>query len=191
MNWVEKIGELYHINNKRYKEFDQKRPVPWQSAAFKKEHEKLVAKTERMVEERDAAIDKYNPEAPNSTLLTEIKFKILTSLKNHWDGLTVFVEHPEVPMDNNHGEQSIRNPVTGRKNFYGSGSLWSSELAAMMFSIFQTLVLCGLNCHHWLRLYLTACAENNSNPPSDLSPFLPWKMNKERRQQLAKPYNTS
>lgn len=94
-------------------------------------------------------------------------------------------------MDNNNGEQSIRNPVTGRKNFYGSGSLWSSELAAMMFSIFQTLVLCGLNCHHWLRLYLTACAENNSNPPADLTPFLPWKMDKERRQQLAKPFNTS
>jgi transposase len=94
-------------------------------------------------------------------------------------------------MDNNNAERSIRNPVTGRKNFYGSGSLWSSELAAMMFSIFQTLVLSGLNCHHWLRLYLTACAENNGKPPADLSPFLPWKMGKERQQQLTKPFNTS
>ncbi len=191
LDWVEKIGGLYHINNKRSKEFDQKLPVPWQSAAFKKEHEKLVAKIETMAEERDASIDEYRPGTSVSTLLTEIKFKVLTSLKNHWDGLTVFVEHPEVPMDNNNGERSIRNPVTGRKNFYGSGSLWSSELAAMMFSIFQTLVLCGLNCHHWLRLYLTACAENNGKPPEDLSPFLPWKMNKERRQQLAKPFDSS
>ncbi len=45
LDWVEKIGGLYHINNKRSKEFDQKLPVPWQSAAFKKEHEKLVTKT--------------------------------------------------------------------------------------------------------------------------------------------------
>ncbi len=191
LDWVEKIGGLYHTNKKRSKEFDQKLPVPWQSAAFKKEHEKLVAKIEIMAEERDASIDEYRPGTPVSTLLTEIKFKVLTSLKNHWAGLTVFVEHPEVPMDNNNGEQSIRNPVTGRKNFYGSGSLWSSELAAMMFSIFQTLVLCGLNCHHWLRLYMTACAENNGKPPEDLSPFLPWKMNKKRRQQLAKPFNSS
>jgi transposase len=191
LDWVEKIGELYHINNKRTKEFDQKLPVQGQSTAFKKGHEKLVAKTDIMAEERDASINEYSPDAPDSTMLTDVKFKVLTSVKKHWHGLTVFVEHPEVPMDNNNGEQSIRNPVTGRKNFYGSGSLWSSELAAMMFSIFQTLVLCGLNCHHWLRLYLTACAENNGKPPEDLSPFLPWKMDKERRQQLAKPYNTS
>ena len=192
LEWVGKIGKLYHINNKRIKAFDPKiGALPWQSNAFQKEHDKLVTKAENMVEQRDAAIVKYDPENDDSTLLTEVKFKILTSLKNHWDGLTVFIEYPEVPMDNNNGERSIRNPVTGRKNFYGSGSLWSSELAAMMFSIFQTLVLCGLNCHHWLRLYLTACAENNGKPPADLSPFLPWKMDKERRQQLAKPFNTS
>ena len=191
LGWVEKIGELYHINNKRFKEFDPKLPVPEQSTAFKKEHEKLVAQIDIMAEERDTSIHTFSPEAPDSTLFTEVKFKILTSLKNHWNGLTVFVEHPEVPMDNNNGEQSIRNPVTGRKNFYGSGSLWSSELAAMMFSIFQTLVLCGLNCHHWLRLYLTACAENNGKPPEDLSPFLPWEMDKDRRQQLAKPFDSS
>ena len=191
LDWVGKIGELYHINNKRTKEFDPKLPVQWQSAAFKKEHEKLVTKIEIMAEERDASMHEYRPDTPESTMLTEVKFKVLTSLKNHWDGLTVFVEHPEVPMDNNNGERSIRNPVTGRKNFYGSGSLWSSELAAMMFSIFQTLVLCGLNCHHWLWLYLTACAENNGKPPEDLSPFLPWKMDKERRQQLSKPFNSS
>ena len=191
MDWVGKIGELYHINNKRTKEFDPKLPVQWQSTAFKKEHEKLVTKIEVIAGERDASMHEYRPDTPESTMLTDVKFKILTSLENHWDGLTVFVEHPEVPMDNNNGERSIRNPVTGRKNFYGSGSLWSSELAAMMFSIFQTLVLCGLNCHHWLRLYLTACAENNGKPPEDLSPFLPWKMNKERRQQLSKPFNSS
>jgi transposase len=192
LDWVKKIGDLYHINNKRLKGFDPKRTVlPWQSVAFQKEHDKLVSQIDNMAEERDLAIVKYDPKEVNSTLLTEVKFKVLVSLKNHWEGLTVFVGHPEVPMDNNNGERSIRNPVTGRKNFYGSGSLWSSELAAMMFSIFQTLVLCGLNCHHWLRLYLTACAENNGNPPVDLSPFLPWQMDKARRQQLAKPFNTS
>jgi len=38
---------------------------------------------------------------------------VLQSLLEHWSGLTLFVEHPEVPMDNNRGENSIRNPVTG------------------------------------------------------------------------------
>ena len=189
--WVEKIGELYHINNQRCKKFEPKLPLQQQPALFLEKHEELVQKMDAMAVERDAFIDAYNPDVEDTTLLAEVKFKILTSLKNHWQGLSVFVDYPEVPMDNNKGENSIRNPITGRKNFYGSGSLWSAELAAFMFTIFQTIILCGLNCQHWLRLYLTACAENHGKPPEDLSPFLPWKMDQERRQLLAKPFDSS
>ena len=49
--------------------------------------------------------------------------KVLASLLEHWPGLTLFVDYPEAPMDNNLGENSIRTPVNGRKNYYGSGSL--------------------------------------------------------------------
>jgi transposase len=105
--------------------------------------------------------------------------------------LSVFIDHPEVPMDNNPGEKSIRNPVTGRKNFYGSGSLWSSQLAAIMFSIFQTLGLWEINCNHWLREYLTACAANHGKAPENLSAFLPWEMDKTPRQKFSRPPDTS
>lgn len=47
-------------------------------------------------------------------------------------------------MDNNKGENTLRTPVCGRKNDYGSGSLWSARLAATLFSILQTLALWGL-----------------------------------------------
>jgi len=189
--WVEKIGELYHINNRRCKEFDKKLPLQWQSASFKKQHEKLVGKMNAMAEERDAFVEAYKPDNHCASLISEVKYKILISLQNHWKGLSIFAEHPEVPMDNNKAERSIRNPVTGRKNFYGSGSLWSSQLAAIMFSIFQTMTIGGLNCNHWLRLYLTACAENHGKVPEDLSPFLPWQMDGDRRRQLSIPFNTS
>jgi len=187
--WVEKIGEIYHINNQRCKEFDQQLSIPEQSASFNEHHEKLVEKMDAMVEKRDAFIEAHK--ADDLNLLSKVKFNILTSLKNHWEGLSVFVEHPEVPMDNNPGERAIRNPITGRKNFYGSGSLWSSQLAAIMFSIFQTMALCDLNCNHWLRSYLTACAENYGKAPEDLSPFLPWEMNEKRQHELSKPPDTS
>ena len=191
LSWVGKIGELYHINNLRRKGFDQKLPIQWQVSSFKEQHEKLVEKMDAIAEERDVFIEAYNPDHSDSNLLTNVKFKILTSLQNHWEGLSVFVDHPEVPMDNNNGESSIRNPVTGRKNFYGSGSLWSSQLAAIMFSIFQTIALCGLNCNHWLRSYLTACVENYGKAPDDLYSFLPWEMDEGRRHQLSKPPDTS
>ncbi|OFZ44160.1 MAG: hypothetical protein A2485_07600 [Bdellovibrionales bacterium RIFOXYC12_FULL_39_17] len=191
LSWVEKIGELYHINNLRIEYFDRKLPLQLQSESFKEQHVKLIERMDAMVEERDAFIAAHSSKKSKSDLLDDVKNKILVSMQTHWEGLKVFVDHPEVPMDNNNGERSIRNPVTGRKNFYGSGSLWSSQLAAMMFSIFQTIGLWGLNCHHWLRLYLTACAENQGKAPEDLSPFLPWEMGEDRLQRLSKPYNTS
>ncbi len=189
--WVEKFGNIYQINNLRCKTFDQKRPLQWQSESFKRQHQKLVERMDEIAKERDAFISLHDPDALDSDLLSNVKYKILTSLKNHWTGLNVFVDTPEVPMDNNKGENAIRNPVTGRKNFYGSGSLWSSQLAAMMFSIFKTMALWKINCHHWLRLYLTACAMNNGNAPEELSVFLPWEMDDVRWLQLSRPLKTS
>jgi transposase len=64
--------------------------------------------------------------------------KALESLHEHWDGLTRFVDDPRIPMDNNASERRARGPAVARKNFYGSGSLWSGRLAAALFSIFAT-----------------------------------------------------
>ena len=187
LSWVEKIGDLYHINNQRCKEYDNKMPIPWQSPKFKEYHQELIEKIDAMAKDRDEFLAEYHPDDSDLDLLTKTKSKILTSLKNHWKGLTVFVDHPQVPMDNNKGENAIRNPVTGRKSFYGSGSQWSSEMAAIMFSIFQTLLLWGINSRHWVRDYLMVCAENNGKPLEDLSPFLPWEMDDDRREFLATP----
>ena len=74
---------LYHINNLRRKEFDQKLPIQWQSSSFKDQHEKLVEKMAVMAEERDIFIEAHNPDDPDSDLLSNVKCKILTSLKTH------------------------------------------------------------------------------------------------------------
>jgi hypothetical protein len=99
----------------------------------------------------------------------------------------VFVEHPEAPMDNNTAERAQRGPVVGRKNYYGSGAVWAGRLAAMMFSLLQTLCLWNLNPRAWLTAYLTACAEAGGVPPEDGERFLPWHMSEEdcRRWSLA------
>jgi transposase len=90
-------------------------------------------------------------------------------------------------MDNNTAERILRNPVVGRKNYYGSGSVWSAHLAAMLFSVLQTFLLWGLNPHHWLHAFLQACADHGGQSPTDLSAFLPWQMTPERREALARP----
>ena len=102
--------------------------------------------------------------------------KIAASLLNHWMGLTLFLNHPAVPMDNNLAENSLRTPVIGRKNFYGSASLWSAALAATMFTLFKTLDLWGIPARQWMQNYLQACAENGGQAPADVTPFLPWSL---------------
>ncbi len=102
--------------------------------------------------------------------------KALESLRNHWVGLTRFVDDLRIPLDNNASERAQRNPAVGRKNYYGSGALWSGNLAAMLFSIFATLNRWSLNPRDWLTRYLQSCAENGGQAPADITPFLPWNI---------------
>ena len=178
-SWVDLIGELYTRNAERLEQWDEARALEDQTPALMARHQALAQAIEQMCERCDQELKKEG--------LHGAQRDVLNSLKNHWLGLIVFVKLPQVPMDNNTAERRMRNPVTGRKNYYGSGSSWSARLAAMMFSLFQTLLLWKLNPHHWLFDYLTACAENGGNPPAELAPFIPWRMNEQRQQQLAKP----
>ena len=127
-----------------------------------------------MVAERDAQIADAS--------LRHVARKVLVSLQNHWEGLTVFVERPEtIAMDNNAAESALRNEVLGRRAYYGSGSVWAAHLAGSLFSILMTLVHCWqINPRRWLQEYLQACAEQGGHAPKDLSPFLPWLMSAER-----------
>jgi len=102
--------------------------------------------------------------------------KALESMKNHWDGLSIFVDNPDIPMDNNKAERGIRNPVIGRKNYYGSGAVWSGMLSMMLFSLFQTLEMNHIDPHAFLLSYLEACARNKGHPPQNIDDFVPWQV---------------
>lgn len=113
--------------------------------------------------------------------------KVLVSLQEHWTGLTRFVDDARIPMDNNTSERSLRGAALGRKNYYGSGAVWSGQLAMMLFSVFATLQKWALNPRHWLRCYLDACAAAGGRAPSDLRPFLPWNLSEDQRRTFAEP----
>jgi transposase len=172
MAWVIAIGLLYHLNRKRLAHQN----CPEKYAPAQAQLECKVAEMRQTADEQ-LADHTLHPAAG----------KVLDSLIRHWDGLILFVVHPEIPMDNNTAERALRGPVVGRKNFYGAGSSWSGKLAANLFTIFQTLQLNGLNPRTWLTTYLQACAENNNRPPRDITGYLPWNMSKSQLEAFAKP----
>jgi transposase len=187
LQWKARIGTLYHLNRLRLAQWDPEQGLTEQCASFQQHHQALQRALQCMHEEATRMVAARAPGAALSNSARTKRNKVLASLLEHWSGLTRFVAYPEVPMDNNLGENSIRTPVNGRKNYYGSGSICSAQLAAMLFAILQTLVLWGINPRHWLTRYLTACAQNGASAPQDIAPFLPWAMDARRQAELSCP----
>ena len=127
-----------------------------------------------------AATELANPQ------LREPCRKTLTSLQEHWSGLTRFVGDLRIPMDNNASERANRGPAVGQRTTTAR-ALWGGRLAAMLFSLFATVTRCGLNSHSWLSWYLESCAAAGGKAPEDIKPFLPWNLSDERRSELAIP----
>jgi transposase len=177
--WVADIRTLYRLNTARMAVWEATVPFEAQSPAFVACQRALTSHLSRMKARCEEQL--------LETALHRAQKKVLTSLHKHWAGLTVFVERPAVAMDNNTAERALRLPVTGRKNYYGSGSVWSAQLAAVLFSVLQTVLLWDLNPRQWLTAFLQACADNGGKSPPDLGAFLPWEMTAERRRQLAQP----
>ena len=201
LEWKDNIGALYHHNQQRLQHWDDKRTLDEQSPDFQHHHEILKETLHAMHREatrlseqdvngksaNDADKQDGDPTQPLSRSARKQQRKVCQSLLNHWRGLIVFLDHPQVPLDNNLAENTIRGPVTGRKSYYGSGSIWSAELAAMLFSILQTMGLWGINARHWLTAYLNACANNAGKAPQTIAPFLPWSMDDTQRAKLSAP----
>ncbi|TWU33733.1 IS66 family transposase [Novipirellula artificiosorum] len=165
LQWLGRIAELYRLNRERVKH-------PIDSEPFREADAALRQHLDSMWAQRDVEL--------STEKLRDPCCKVITSLRKHWGGLTLFVDDPRIPLDNNYGERLIRNPALGRKNYYGSGAEWSGRLAVMMFSIFATLALWKINPYKWLSWYFEACAENDGKIPSDPSSFLPWNLSTER-----------
>ncbi|HVA91174.1 MAG TPA: transposase, partial [Chloroflexota bacterium] len=104
-------------------------------------------------------------------------------------GLTIFLDHPEVPLDNNEVERILRGPIIGRKNFLYFGKGWSAHLGAMLWRILATADCNELHPLTYLTAYLQACADNGGRPLSgpELDRFLPWALAPEDRAVWSRP----
>ena len=102
--WIVKIGKLYHINKKRIKHGPG-------DPAFIEQNEKLKTALNQMFDDTQK---EYGHHA---------QIDVMNSMKKHWEGLILFVEHPELDMDNNLLERMLRPMVLGRNNYWGNHSV--------------------------------------------------------------------
>jgi hypothetical protein len=60
-------------------------------------------------------------------------------LRRHREDLLTFLDHEEVPPDNNAGERGIRPAILIRKNSYANGSEKGAQTHAIFMTILRTL----------------------------------------------------
>jgi transposase len=160
--WVERIGALYAAHTAIAAADPGSRAHTMAAAQFSAALNTIDA-------ERAAQMS-------HSALLHPAAAKVLATLDREWDGLARHREFPELALDNNTSERALRGPVVGRKNYYGSGSVISAELASRAWTITATAERAGLNPLVYLRAYLDECARAGGRAPTGqpLTRFLPW-----------------
>jgi transposase len=174
--WLHRIRALYRHDRRR-------RDAQAGSAEFTAVDAELRQTVAAM--QAQAEVELADPKLPTPCRA------VLTSLQEHWAGLTRFLDDRRIPLDNNASERRVRGPAVARKNYYGSGALWSGRLAAMLFSLFATLNLAKINIRAWMTWFLQSCAENGGQVPPKIDSFLPWNMSPEKRRELAINRNDS
>ena len=174
--WLERIAAVYRTHRRRQRHFRAGRTRPVR--AFDRAQQTLKAQIKALFADADIELAEYPGEHPRAEPLRRL-------LK--WrHGLERFVADPEVPIDNNASERSLRAPVIARKLSFGNDSWTGARLTAHLYSVLTTLKRHGIDLEHWLHEWLGACAAAGRAPPA-LAPWLPWSLPPARRHRLQQP----
>lgn len=160
LGWLQRIHQLYRLHRRRAQ-------APEHSTAWWEADRALRAWVEAAERQWQAELKEYGP--------TSRPGKVLATVQREWSGLILFLDRPDIPLDNNAAERLLRRPVVGRKNYYGSRAEWSGQLAAMIWTFWATAQQMGRNPLQYLQEYLTAVANNHHKPlpPTELARFVP------------------
>lgn len=75
----------------------------------------------------------------------------MTYFLRNYEGLVLFTQTQDVPIDNNQQERLLRNPVIGRKTWYGTHSKRGAKTTAVLFSIIESCKLNKINPRTYLK----------------------------------------
>jgi hypothetical protein len=69
---------------------------------------------------------------------------------SQWKKLIQFLQHPMLPLDNNHAEQQIKHFVTGRKGWLFVDSAYGATASANLYSLVMSAKAIGLEPYAYL-----------------------------------------
>jgi transposase len=149
------IGKLYEID-------ERAGPFPGDDETRKRRSQLRAKQSTRVLKKiRRLAMKLLN--MPKDLSIRKAAYYLLS----YWDGLTVFVHDPDVPLDNNQTERDLRQLVQGKKNHYGSGSQRGLDTAAVLYSLIQTCLKLGVDPE----LYLVEAIRRRRLPAPEI--YLP------------------
>ena len=120
-----------------------------ESSCKEKPPDEILKIRAKMKEKFEAMLSEAMKQLPQYP--SQLKFgKALNYFIENYDGLTLFLEHVDVAIDNNLQERLLRSHVVGRKTWYGTHSERGAETAAIIFSIIETCKLNQVNPREYL-----------------------------------------
>lgn len=87
---------------------------------------------------------------------------------NNYEGLTVFIKVASIPIDNNSQERLLRNPVIGRKTWYGTHSIKGAKTTAVIFSLVESCKLNKVNPREYFKELVSQIHQKSD-------PLTPWE----------------
>lgn len=107
---------------------------------------------------------------PSSETADGIKYCI-----NQEKYLRVFLDDPQIPLDNNLAEQAIRPFCVGKKNWKLIDTIHGAQASAILYSIVETAKANDLNIYDYFKHLLTEIPKHMDDTDlSFLAPLLPW-----------------
>lgn len=107
----------------------------------------------------------------SSSLKTALNYSL-----NQEPYLRTFLEDPQIPMDNNDAERSIKKFCIGKHSWHIIDSKNGAKASAMMYSIAETAKANGLNPFEYFQYLMDQLKEypRNNVPEDKLVELMPW-----------------
>jgi transposase len=153
---LNEMGKLYLLEAKM-----REQAMSWeQRTELRKEHaDPVLESLGKLLEEKQYS---YRPKSPMG--------EAIAYAHKRWAGLSAYVLHGQMEIDNNLVENAVRPMAIGRKNYLFAGSHQAAEMTAAMYSFMASCKKNKINEFEWLKDVLERI---QSHKQKDLYQLLP------------------